>query len=105
MKLTTARYYTPSGKSIQASGIVPDVVLKPEVAKDAEPGPYDYSEAALPGHLRGDDEGADGYSAGDVLDGDKPIDAALAELKKKLPVTTPAAAITAPKATPAAMKP
>jgi carboxyl-terminal processing protease len=105
VKLTTARYYTPSGKSIQASGIVPDVVLKPEVAKDAEPAPYDYSEAALPGHLRGDDEGADGYSAGDVLDGDKPIDAALAELKKKLPVTTPAAAITAPKATPAAMKP
>ena len=91
VKLTTARYYTPSGKSIQASGIVPDVVLKPEVAKDAEPSPYDYSEAALPGHLRGDDEGAEGYSAGDVLDGDKPIDAALAELKKKLPVTAPAA--------------
>ena len=85
VKLTTARYYTPSGKSIQASGIVPDVVLKPEVAKDAEPSPYDYSEAALPGHLRGDDEGADGYSAGDVLDGDKPIDAALAELKRSIP--------------------
>ncbi len=27
IKLTTARYYTPSGKSIQAQGIVPDVVL------------------------------------------------------------------------------
>ena len=101
VKLTTARYYTPSGKSIQASGIVPDVVLKPEVAKDAEPGTYDYSEAALPGHLRGDDEGAEGYRAGDVLDGDKPIDAALAELKKKLPVTAPATAAataTSPKA-------
>ena len=85
VKLTTARYYTPSGKSIQASGIVPDVVLKPDVAKDSEPAPYDYSEAALPGHLRGDDEGADGYRAGDVLDGDKPIDAALAELKKSIP--------------------
>ena len=97
VKLTTARYYTPSGKSIQASGIVPDVVLKPEVDKNAEPAtPYDYSEAALPGHLRGDDEGAEGYRAGDVLEGDKPIDAALAELKKKLPVTTPAAASTAP---------
>jgi carboxyl-terminal processing protease len=99
VKLTTARYYTPSGKSIQASGIVPDVVLKPDVAKDAGAVPFDYSEAALPGHLRGDDEGADGYRAGDVLDGDKPIDAALAELKRKLPVTTPAAAIAAPKAT------
>ncbi|TBX00826.1 peptidase S41 [Xanthomonas citri pv. aurantifolii] len=30
VKLTTARYYTPSGKSIQASGIVPDVLLVPE---------------------------------------------------------------------------
>lgn len=106
VKLTTARYYTPSGKSIQASGIVPDVVLKPEVAKDAEPAPYDYSEAALPGHLRGDDEGAEGYRAGDVLDGDKPIDAALAELKKKLPVTTSATTTTtAPKAAGAPVKP
>ena len=50
----------------------------------------DYSEATLPGHLHGDDEGTEGYRAGDVLDGDKPIAAALAELKKNLPVTTPA---------------
>ena len=85
VKLTTARYYTPSGKSIQASGIVPDVVLKPEMSKDAAT-PYDYSEAALPGHLRGDDEGAEGYLAGDVLEGDKPIDAALAELKRGAPL-------------------
>jgi carboxyl-terminal processing protease len=27
LKLTTARYYTPSGKSIQAKGIVPDVMV------------------------------------------------------------------------------
>jgi carboxyl-terminal processing protease len=27
LKLTTARYYTPSGKSIQARGIVPDVLV------------------------------------------------------------------------------
>ena len=84
-KLTTARYYTPSGKSIQASGIVPDVLLKPEVEKNVESGAsFDYSEATLPGHLRGDEEGAEGYRAGDVLDGDKPIDAALAELKKSV---------------------
>ena len=85
VKLTTARYYTPSGKSIQASGIVPDVVLKPEQPKDALPTPFDYSEAALPGHLRGDEEGAEGYTAGDALEGDKPIAAALAELKKAVP--------------------
>lgn len=92
VKLTTARYFTPSGKSIQASGIVPDVVLKPDAPTAKESAaPYDYSEATLPGHLRGDDEGAEGYSAGDVLDGDKPIDAALAELKKNLPVGAPTA--------------
>lgn len=28
LRLTTARYYTPSGKSIQATGIIPDVVVK-----------------------------------------------------------------------------
>ena len=95
VKLTTARYYTPSGKSIQASGIVPDVMLKPEVSREAVPTVFDYSEAALPGHLRGDDEGAEGYLAGDVLEGDKPIDAALAELKKNRPVTPQAATTTA----------
>jgi carboxyl-terminal processing protease len=83
VKLTTARYFTPSGKSIQASGIVPDVVLHPD-GVDQPATIIDYSEAVLPGHLRGDDEGAEGYAAGDVLDGDKPIEAALAELKKKV---------------------
>lgn len=29
VKMTTARYYTPSGRSIQAEGIVPDIALKP----------------------------------------------------------------------------
>jgi len=41
-----------------------------------------YAEALLPGHLRGDGEGEAGSNAGDVLDGDAPIAAALAELKK-----------------------
>ena len=60
---------------------MPDVDLKPET-KDSEPEILDFSEATLPGHLRGDDEGKDGYTPGDVLDGEKPIAAALAELKK-----------------------
>lgn len=88
VKLTTARYYTPSGRSIQASGIVPDVVLYPD-GEDQPASLADYSEAKLPGHLRGDEEDQEGYVAGDVLDGDKPIDAALAELKKKVTVSAP----------------
>ncbi|WP_238346310.1 S41 family peptidase [Luteimonas saliphila] len=85
VKLTTARYYTPSGRSIQARGIDPDIVLKPDDSApelvSTTPG---YAEATLPGHLRGDEE-EEGTTAGDVLDGDGPIDAALAELKKPTP--------------------
>jgi carboxyl-terminal processing protease len=29
LRLTTARYFTPSGRSIQAKGIVPDIIVKP----------------------------------------------------------------------------
>lgn len=86
VKLTTARYYTPSGKSIQATGIVPDAVLVPEKKPgeddDLPASLSDYSEATLPGHLRGDEEGGEGYQAGDVLPGDGPINDALAELKQ-----------------------
>ncbi|WP_394538630.1 S41 family peptidase [Lysobacter enzymogenes] len=80
VKLTTARYYTPSGKSIQALGIVPDVTLRaPKADKSERPS---YTEAALPGHLHGDEEGLPGSNAGEVLEGDGPIASALAELKK-----------------------
>lgn len=51
IKLTTALYYTPSGRSIQAEGIEPDVQLQ---AAELKPiGGYDRSltEADLPGHL------------------------------------------------------
>lgn len=81
VKLTTARYYTPSGQSIQAYGIVPDVVLQPEKAEGSSPA-RDFSEAGLRGHLRGEREAQAGSNAGDVLEGDQPIAAALAELKK-----------------------
>lgn len=85
VKLTTARYYTPSGKSIQARGIEPDVVLHP--GKDGVDGSRaDYTEALLPGHLRGDAEEA-GSNAGEVLEGDAPITAALMELKKQVAAT------------------
>lgn len=87
VKLTTARYYTPSGRSIQASGIVPDVVLHPD-GVEAPATIIDYSEATLPGHLKGDEEGAENYTSGDVLDGEKPIAEALAELKKMVAGTT-----------------
>jgi carboxyl-terminal processing protease len=52
LRLTTALYYTPSGRSIQASGIVPDLVV--EQATPANPNgdaSAAKSEASLPNHL------------------------------------------------------
>jgi carboxyl-terminal processing protease len=60
IKLTTARYYTPSGSSIQASGIVPDVELPEDAELAARAGdrPPTIRERDLRGHLRGDAEDA-----------------------------------------------
>ena len=38
LRLTTARYYTPKGKSIQSTGIAPDIVIKPPVSKTGKEG-------------------------------------------------------------------
>jgi len=52
LKLTTARYYMPSGRSIQASGLVPDVVLADDVVlRRAGDQPPRLRERDLPGHL------------------------------------------------------
>ena len=51
VKLTTARYYTPSGKSIQALGIVPDVTSARGARTPTNGGKPDYTEASLRGHL------------------------------------------------------
>lgn len=80
VKLTTARYYTPSGQSIQALGIAPDVVLHAQGSTR----PARVSEAALPGHLAAETEMKEGDNAGEVLLGEAPIEAALHELKKRL---------------------
>ena len=58
MRLTTSRYYTPSGHSIQAKGITPDILVEPaklEKIKDRERD----SEADLKGHLRNNDDDKD----------------------------------------------
>jgi carboxyl-terminal processing protease len=52
LKLTTARYYTPNGRSIQAKGITPDIVVefatKPALNKEKE---ADVRERDLDGHM------------------------------------------------------
>ena len=60
LRLTTARYYTPSGRSIQAKGIEPEVLVEEELPEDLKKKADDLGtkgEANLRGHLK--IEGAD----------------------------------------------
>jgi carboxyl-terminal processing protease len=52
LKLTTARYYTPSGRSIQAEGIKPDIELQPLQVAEVEKGIEPLKEADLSRHLQ-----------------------------------------------------
>ncbi len=58
IRLTTARYYTPSGRSIQAKGIEPTIKVDQELPEElkAKTRPAPRGEASLRGHLKGDDE-------------------------------------------------
>jgi carboxyl-terminal processing protease len=60
IKLTTARYYTPSGRSIQAKGIAPDIVVEESVNGDSA---QRIREADLERHLENDKEKAAPESA------------------------------------------
>mgnify|MGYP001203987650 FL=1 len=64
IKLTTARYYTPNGTSIQATGIVPDIELpeNAELRVGAQTSPQ-LREADLPGHLQAESEAAEADQA------------------------------------------
>jgi len=63
--LTTARYYTPSGRSIQAKGIEPEIEVKQNIPEDLKGKDETKGEAGLKGHLSntGDKDEAGGSSA------------------------------------------
>lgn len=73
LKLTTARYYTPSGRSIQAEGITPDIELDrvkfTSVERKIEP----LKEADLSRHLENGNGGKKGKSADDEDDDSKSL--------------------------------
>ena len=52
LRLTTARYFTPSGKSIQAKGIVPDIEVLQDVPDELKSRTDTKGEASLRGHLK-----------------------------------------------------
>ena len=54
LRLTTARYFTPNGRSIQATGIVPDITVENTTGQEKPDAPRRPSlrEENLPGHLQ-----------------------------------------------------
>lgn len=80
MRLTTARYYTPSGTSIQATGITPDIIVEQARIEELDAGPG-RREADLRGALENEEEDGDAESgegvetSGEATPGaDTPID-------------------------------
>ena len=57
LRLTTARYFTPSGRSIQAKGITPEIEVLQDLPDDikAKTDTSTKGEASLRGHLQGDE--------------------------------------------------
>ena len=58
LKITTALYYTPNGRSIQAQGIVPDIEVR-QAKVTSEQDTENFKEADLQGHLGNGNGGAD----------------------------------------------
>ncbi len=72
IKLTTSRYFTPLGRSIQAQGIVPDILVAPgEARKISERNRF--TEASLRGHLENNQDAQSSENAGPDLPDDAQI--------------------------------
>ena len=82
LRLTTARYFTPKGRSIQATGIVPDIIVEAVATQEGKPEerkrPGGLREENLPGHLSNPHQ--NGNSQQDQLD---------REREKQIPTTGP----------------
>jgi len=63
LRLTTARYFTPSGRSIQAKGITPDIQVLQDVPEDLKAKTDTKGEASLRGHLKATGKEATGSQA------------------------------------------
>jgi len=91
LRLTTARYYTPSGKSIQAKGITPEIEVLQDVPEDLKARADTKGESSLRGHLKaqeGEEQaGSQSYIPPDAKN-DKALTMALDLLRGK--VTNPA---------------
>lgn len=60
IKLTIAKYYLPSGRTIQATGVTPDIVVYPGKTVNEKNSEFQIKEADLKKHLKGELEKVDG---------------------------------------------
>ncbi|MBX3531861.1 MAG: S41 family peptidase [Rhizobiaceae bacterium] len=60
LRLTTALYYTPSGKSIQGKGIVPDIKVEQPLPPELLGRDVTRGESELRGHIKGNEENEEG---------------------------------------------
>jgi carboxyl-terminal processing protease len=75
LKITTARYYTPSGRSIQAQGITPDITLRNvRIAAVDEDLDASVRERDLSRHLSNDKQPEGGTAPAPRTEGGKPGD-------------------------------
>ncbi|WP_229204050.1 S41 family peptidase [Campylobacter anatolicus] len=54
LRLTTARYYLPSGKTVQAVGVTPDVIVHPGKVPQSDSSTFSIKESELKAHLQGE---------------------------------------------------
>ena len=66
IKLTTALYYTPNGRSIQAEGITPDIRVDRSTVTRLDKNPWGTTEKNLLNHLDGSDENANSETQSNV---------------------------------------
>jgi carboxyl-terminal processing protease len=64
IRLTTARYYTPAGRSIQAKGVIPDIEVIQDLPDELKGRATTEGEAGLRGHLEGEDAGDEKEKSG-----------------------------------------
>jgi carboxyl-terminal processing protease len=76
LRLTTARYYTPSGRSIQAKGIDPDMLIEQDIPQDqlATVGKPTGGEASLRGHLKNESTNEEGGGSSSYVPKEKEKD-------------------------------
>ena len=70
IKLTTALYFTPNGRSIQAEGIVPDIWVDRSTVTKVKANPFRIKEKDLAGHLENADDNPENKAVGSKKDND-----------------------------------